>query len=51
MKYNLNLFVDKIRIFGQNFVKNNKDKYLIIYEDKIFPLKEYFSTLRRKYNK
>ena len=32
-----------IKIFGENFVKNNKDKYIIIYKNKIFPLKEYFS--------
>ena len=33
---------DKIRIFGKNFVQNNKDKCFIIYKKKIYPLKEYF---------
>ena len=29
----------KSRIFGKNFVENNKDKCLIIYEDKEYELK------------
>ena len=33
---------DKIKIFGKNFVINNKDKCIIIYQDTIFPLKEFF---------
>lgn len=33
---------DKIRIFGKIFVNNNKEKCLILYNDKIFPLKECF---------
>ena len=35
---------EKIKILGKNFVNNNKDKCIIIYKTKIFPLKEYFST-------
>ena len=34
---------NKIRIFGKNFVEKNKNKCIIIYKDKIFPLQEYFS--------
>ena len=33
---------DRIRLFGKKFIKRNKDKCLIIYNDEIFPLKEYF---------
>ena len=33
----------KIKIFGENFVDKNKDKCKIIYNNNIFPLKEYFS--------
>ena len=33
---------NKIKIFGQNFVKNNKNKCFIVYNDEIFPLQEYF---------
>jgi len=32
----------KIIIFGENFVKNNKDKCFIICENIIYPLKSYF---------
>ena len=32
----------KVKIFGTNFVENNNDKCIIIYKDRIFPLKEYF---------
>ena len=32
----------KIKIFGENFVKNNKDKCFIICENIIYPLKSYF---------
>ena len=34
--------VEKIKIFGETFVKNNKDKCIIIYKNNIFPLSEYF---------
>ena len=32
----------KVKIFGSEFVKNNKDKCQIIYEDKEYELNEYF---------
>ena len=32
----------KIRIFGKNFVKNNRLKCLIIYKDKVIQIQEYF---------
>ena len=32
---------ERIKILGKNFVDNNKDKCIIIYNDIIFPLKEY----------
>ena len=34
---------NNIKIFGTNFVENNKDKCVIIYKDQIYPLKENFS--------
>ena len=34
---------NKIRIFGENFVKKYKGKCIIIYQDKIYPLDDYFS--------
>ena len=47
MIYNLekekNKKMNKVKIFGKNFVQNNKDKCVIIYKDQIYPLKEYFS--------
>ena len=33
---------DQIRLFGKKFVEWNKDKCLIIYNDEIYPLQEYF---------
>ena len=33
---------NKLRIFGNKFVNNNKDKYKIIYYNKEYELKEYF---------
>ena len=42
MVYKVFNYGEKIKIFGQNFVKNNKNKCLIIFEDKIYSLKEYF---------
>ena len=35
---------DKIKILNENFVKNNKDKGKIIYENKEFELKEFFDV-------
>ena len=42
MIYKLIQKEDKVRIFGEYFVNNNKGKCFIIYNDIIFPLKEYF---------
>ena len=33
-----------IRIFGKEFVENNKDKCIIAYKDRLFSLREYFLT-------
>ena len=33
---------DRIRLFGKKFIERNKDKCLIIYNDEIYPLQEYF---------
>ncbi len=38
-----NLSDDKIRIFGEKFVNNNKDKAAIIYKDNIYKFGEYFN--------
>ena len=41
---------NKVRIFGLNFVLNNKDKCKIIYEDKEYELKEYFDDINKNYD-
>ena len=33
---------DRINLFGKKFIENHKDKCLIIYNNEIFPLQEYF---------
>ena len=35
--------IHEFKIFGHKFVQNNKDKCVIIYNNKLYPLKEYFS--------
>ena len=35
---------DKIKIFDEDFIKNNKDKCKIIYEEKEYNLTEYFNA-------
>ena len=40
---------DKIRIFGEHFVKNNKNKCKIIYKNKVYPLKEFLIDKGFKY--
>ena len=40
----------KVRIFGENFVNNNKDKCKIIYNNKEYELKEYFNDIDKEYN-
>ena len=39
----------KLRIFGNNFIANNKDKCLIIYKEKEYELKEYFEEINNNY--
>ena len=34
--------IHEFKIFGHKFVQNNKDKCVIIYNNKLYPLKEYF---------
>jgi len=41
---------DKLRIFGQKFVKRNKNKIKIIYKNKEYDLKEYLEDIDDKYN-
>ena len=44
ISYKINKEDVEIQIFGGEFVKNNKDKCLIIYKDTIFPLQKSFLT-------
>ena len=41
---------DKIRLFGRNFINNNKDKCKIVYKRKTYELKEYLEDIDHKYN-
>ena len=41
---------EKLRIFGEIFVKNNKDKCKIIYKEKEFEMQEYFEDIDNNYN-
>ena len=43
IKYKINKEDEEINIFGENFVKNNKDKCKFIYEDKEYELNSKFS--------
>ena len=43
IKYKINEGDKKIKIFSQNFVYNNWDNCKIIYQDKEYPLTEYFN--------
>ena len=38
-----------LKIFGSNFVSNNKDKCVIIYNDKGYELKEYLDEINNNY--
>ena len=40
--YKINKNDTRIKIFGYNFIKNNKDKCKYIYEDKEYELEAYF---------
>ena len=39
-----------IKIFGKEFVNNNKDKIRIIYKNKEYELKEYFKEISSSHN-
>ena len=41
---------DEIRIFGKSFVKHNRNKCKIIYNNKKYALKEYFDEIDKNYN-
>ena len=41
---------NKVRIFGTNFINNNKEKCLIIYNEIEYQLKEYFEEIDDNYN-
>ena len=47
--YKINKEDTKIKLFGEGFIKNNKDKCKYIYEDKEYELEEYFKL--SNYNK
>ena len=42
---------DILRIFGKNFVKNNKKSCRIIYNNKIYELREYLEEIDNNYNR
>ena len=42
---------ERIQIFGSDFVNNNKNKCIIIYQNNIFPLQEFFSIKEKEKNK
>ena len=44
ISYKIDKDEKEIRIFGKTFVENNKNKCIIIYNDIIFPLQEFFSV-------
>ena len=41
---------ENVRIFGENFVKNNKEVCKILYNDEEYELKEYFEEINKIYN-
>ena len=41
---------DAIRIFGRYFIQQNKNKSKIIYNNKLYELKEYFNEIAGFYN-
>ena len=44
-----NIFLEeKVRIFGEQFVKNNKDNCLLFIEDNIFRLKEFYENINQE---
>lgn len=46
--YNIDRTKNKVRIFNENFVEYNNDKYKIIYDKKEYKLNEYFETKKIK---
>ena len=42
---------DKLRIFGKDFVTNNKRRCRIIYKNKKYELKEYLEEIDNNYNR
>ena len=44
LKYKINKNEKRVKIFGQNFVKNYKHYCKILYEDKKYELEEYFDV-------
>ena len=51
IRYNIKENENKIKIFGKDFIKNNKNICKIIYEDKEYELQEYFEFKNIKKNK
>ena len=49
--YKINKENENIKLFGEEFVENNKNDYNIIYNNKIFPLQTYFLIKDIKDNK
>ena len=48
INYNVNSPSTKVKIFGYDFVKNNEDKFKIMYENKVYDLTEYFKVDKHK---
>ena len=42
--------IDKVKILDEKFIKRNKNKCKIIYNNKIYELKEYFEDIDINYN-
>ena len=51
INYNINKYDKEIRIFGKNFVKNNKNICQIVYEDEYFELNEFLKIDNLENNK
>ena len=50
IEYKINSNTNKIQIFGNNFVLNNKNKCFIIYENREFELMEFFELKNNAHN-
>ena len=51
MVYEIRKNINYIRIFGEEFIKNNKNKGKIIYNNKKYPFKDLFQVKKRMNNK